>query len=122
MGEEDEGRASALPCLYAPCLQAGYHEQYTTDTVPVYVFLPTTAVHAGTQEQQQRQQQLERMLASAAKTLPAAQLGLATAPPDPPGPALTLEKASALGQVAVLSHMLDYNHVHRTLNLRHDVM
>ncbi|KAL3146558.1 hypothetical protein ABBQ32_000799 [Trebouxia sp. C0010 RCD-2024] len=52
----------------------------------------------GTPEQQQRQQQLERLLASAAKMLPAAQQGLATAPPDTPGPALSLDKASALGQ------------------------
>ena len=65
----------------------------------------TAAGHAGTSEQQHRQQQLERLLASAAKALPAAQRGLATAPPDTPGPALSLDKASALGQVSMLSHL-----------------
>ena len=72
-----------------------------------------SAVHAGTPEQQQRQQQLERLLASAAKMLPMPQLGLATAPPHTPGPALSLGKASALGQVAMPSHLLHCICVHR---------
>lgn len=55
---------------------------------------------AGTVEQQQQQQQIDRLLASAAKMLPAAQLGLATAQPHTPGPPLALDKASALGQVS----------------------
>ena len=70
----------------------------------------TVVVHAGTPEQQQRLQQLERLLSSAANMLPAPQLGLAMAPPHAHGPALSLDKASALGQVAmppaILHHFL----------------
>ena len=61
-----------------------------------------SVVHAGTAEQQQQHQQLERLLASAAKMLPAAQLGLAVAPPQTPGPPLALERSSAVGQVELI--------------------
>lgn len=74
-------------------------------------------MHAGTSEQQQRQQQLERLLASAAKMLPTPQLGLATAPSHTPGPALSLDKASALGQVAMPSHLSYCVCLHRLLEV-----
>lgn len=77
--------------------------------------MSTAAAHAGTPEQQQKQQQLEHLLASAAKMLPTPQLGLATAPPHTPGPALSLDRASALGQVAMPNHLLYCIRVHRVL-------
>ena len=50
---------------------------------------------AGTEEEQQQQQQLESLLAAAAKTLPVAQQGLATALDQTDGPALTLQTSTA---------------------------
>ena len=55
--------------------------------------------HTGSAEEQEQQQQLEGLLESAARMLPAAQQGLATAPHQTSGPALALTTSTAAGQV-----------------------
>lgn len=56
--------------------------------------------HTGSAEEQEQQQQLEGLLESAARMLPAAQQGLATAPHQTHGgPALALTTTTAAGQV-----------------------
>ncbi|KAL0028141.1 hypothetical protein WJX77_009663 [Trebouxia sp. C0004] len=54
----------------------------------------------GSAEEQEQQQQLEGLLESAARLLPAAQQGLATAPHQTTGPALALTPTTAAGQGA----------------------
>ena len=54
---------------------------------------------AGGEEEREQQQQLEGLLASAANMLPAAQQGLATTPPQTPGPTLALARGTAARQV-----------------------
>jgi len=57
--------------------------------------------HTGSVEEQEQQQQLEGLLESAARMLPAAQQGLATAPHQTDGgPALALTTTTAAGQVS----------------------
>ena len=58
----------------------------------------------GTADQQKQQQQLEKLLSSAARMLPAPQWGLATAPSEPERPPLAIGNASALEQVGVAHH------------------
>jgi len=60
--------------------------------------------HTGSAEEQEQQQQLEGLLESAARILPAAQQGLATAPHQTQGgPALALTTTTAAGQVTASS-------------------
>ena len=70
---------------------------------------------AGTAEEQEQQQQLEGLLASAAKMLPAAQQGLATTPQQSPGPDLALTGGPAAGQVSFIGLQLAL-HSHSSSN------
>lgn len=55
--------------------------------------------HAETREQHQKRQELESLLASAAKMLPAVQQGLVTGPQTSTAPPLALAQTTALPQV-----------------------